>query len=142
MGTGAAPDPNALTGIIDLIEMKALTFDVESKGRKITVSEIPEDFVLVADEWRQKLLDAVSLLDDSVMETYLATETIPPDEIRRVLRTATLQGQLQPTFCGASLDYIACSRYSRGDVLPPVRSIGPVRENRARRRRNRGQMSP
>ncbi|MGE3314946.1 MAG: elongation factor G [Planctomycetaceae bacterium] len=106
MGTGAAPDPNALTGIIDLIEMKALTFDAESKGQKINVSDIPEDYILIAEEWRQKLLDAVSLLDDGVMATYLETETIPPDEIRRVLRTATLEGQLQPTFCGASLDYI------------------------------------
>ncbi len=105
-GTGTPPSPDALQGVIDLIEMKALYFDADSKGQKITVKDIPADFVLAAEEWRQKLLDAVSLLDDSVMETYLATETIPADEIRRVLRTATIQGQLQPTFCGASLDYI------------------------------------
>jgi elongation factor G len=79
IGAGPATDANGLSGIIDLIQMKALYFDAESKGQTI---------------------------DDAIMELYLETEDVPAEQIHRALRLATLHGQLQPTFCGASLDYI------------------------------------
>jgi elongation factor G len=106
IGAGPATDPKGLSGIIDLIEMKALYFDAASKGRTINVAEIPEDCQDRATEWRRKLLESVALLDDAIMETYLSTDDVPAEQIHRLLRIATLHGQLQPTFCGASLDFI------------------------------------
>jgi elongation factor G len=106
IGVGAGPVPEAFSAVIDLIEMKALYFDAASKGREITVTEIPAAYREEADKWRKKLLEAVAMLDNAAMETYLSTEDVPVDQIHRALRVGTLQGMLQPTFCGASLDYI------------------------------------
>jgi len=106
IGAGAAPTPGAFSGVIDLIEMKALYFDSASKGRDVTVAEIPASHREDAQKWRGELLEAVAMLDNAVMETYLSTEDVPIDQIHRVLRLGTIQGMLQPTFCGASLDYI------------------------------------
>jgi elongation factor G len=133
IGAGPATDPNGLRGIIDLIQMKALYFDAESKGQTIKVEEIPEAERERAAEWRHKLLEAVALLDDAIMETYLSTDDVPADQIHRLLRVATLHGQLQPTFCGASLDYIgvqplldAVVRYLPSPLdRPPVEGENP-----------------
>ena len=106
IGVGAGPVPPAFVGIIDLIEMKALYFDSASKGREIKVTEVPDEYREAAQEARAELLEAVALLDDGIMETYLSTDDVPVDQIHRLLRVGTIQGMLQPTFCGASLDYI------------------------------------
>src|SRR5262245_18005419 len=71
IGAGAAPDPNAFRGIIDLIEMKALYFDAASQGAKVEVAEIPADCQERAREWRGTLLEQVALLDDSILSKYL-----------------------------------------------------------------------
>src|SRR3984885_7277002 len=107
IGVGAGPVPPAFVGIIDLIEMKALYFDSGTKGREIKVTEVPDEYREAAQEARAELLEAVALLDDGIMETYLSTDDVPVDQIHRLLRVGTIQGMLQPTFCGASLDYIA-----------------------------------
>ena len=106
MGAGSPPDPNALTGVIDLVEMKAITWDAESLGQTFEVSEIPEKFQLEAEEWRGKLLEAVALLDDDVLATYMETDDIPVEAIHRLLRKGTIGGQLHPTLCGTSLNYM------------------------------------
>jgi elongation factor G len=106
IGAGAGPPPEGFSGVIDLIEMKALYFDSASKGREITVTEIPDADRERAAKCRGELLEAVAMLDNAVMETYLSTEDVPVEQIHRVLRVGTIQGMLQPTFCGASLDYI------------------------------------
>src|SRR5580704_2861390 len=145
IGAGPATDPNGLRGIIDLIQMKALYFDAESKGQTIKVEEIPEAERERADEWRGKLLEAVALLDDALMETYLSTDDVPADQIHRLLRVATLHGQLQPTFCGASLDYIgvqplldAVVRYLPSPLdRPPVEGEHPNPKKRDKLRETR-----
>jgi elongation factor G len=106
IGAGAGPSPEGFSGVIDLIEMKALYFDSASKGREITVAEIPDADRERAGRCRGELLEAVAMLDNAVMETYLSTEDVPVEQIHRALRVGTIQGMLQPTFCGASLDYI------------------------------------
>ena len=105
MGAGSAPQPGFFTGIIDLIQMKALYFDAESKGQNYEVKEIPAEFEDVANKWRSNLIDAVSLLDDEIMSAYLEGEEISVDRIHHTLRQATIHGQLQPLFTGSSLDY-------------------------------------
>ncbi|MCA9109123.1 MAG: elongation factor G [Planctomycetaceae bacterium] len=133
MGAGSPPNPGALEGIIDLIEMKALYFDAESKGQNFDVREIPEAFVDYANTWRNKLIDAVSLLDDEIMAAYLEGEKIPVDRIHQTLRLATIHGQLQPVFTGSSLDYCGVqplldgvTRYLPSPLdRPPVQGLHP-----------------
>ncbi|MGC1276158.1 MAG: elongation factor G [Planctomycetaceae bacterium] len=128
MGAGSPPDPDAFQGIIDLVEMRALYFDVDSQGASVEEREIPEAFAEHAAEWRHKLLETVALLDDGVMEQYLETETIAAADIRRLLRQGALAGALHPTFCGTSLRYIGVQRLLDGvvDYLPSPADVPPV----------------
>ena len=96
----------AFEGIIDLRIMRRLRFDTGSKGQDVQTDEIPESMRETAEQWQSKLLETVAMLDDEVMESYLETGTIEPDDINRLLRVATIAGQVQPIFCGSSLDYI------------------------------------
>ncbi|MEO1997632.1 MAG: elongation factor G [Planctomycetaceae bacterium] len=106
IGAGSPPTPDALSAVIDLIEMKALYFDPETQGLDVNVREIPDDYRERADVWREKLLEVVAMLDDQVMEAFLEEGDISAEMVRRTLRVATLAGVIQPTFCGSSLDYI------------------------------------
>ncbi len=133
IGEGPVTNPGGFRGIIDLIEMKALYFDREAQGTKIDVQPIPEDEQLRAEEWRSRLIDAIALTDDEAFAIYDATGDLPADQIIRVLRKAVVSYQLQPVFCGSSLDYIgvqpvldAVVRYlpSPNDV-PPVEGRNP-----------------
>ncbi|QDU39840.1 Elongation factor G [Maioricimonas rarisocia] len=120
-------------GIIDLLQMKALYFDRETMGREIEVTDIPEDMRETAARWRSKLLDSVSMLDDEVMTAYLEGEEVTAEQIHRVLRAGTLARELQPTFCGSSLDYCgvqpvldAVNNYLPSPLdVPPVEGINP-----------------
>lgn len=115
-------------GIIDLLQMKALYFDRETMGREIEVTDIPEDMQDTAATWRSRLLDAVSMLDDDIMTAYLEGEEISADEINRVLRAGTLARELQPTYCGSSLDYCGVQPVLDGvnNYLPSPLDIPPV----------------
>ena len=106
IGSGSAPDPNALSGVIDLIEMHALYFDPDSKGKSIQVKEIPQQCRELAEKWRQKLLEAIAELDDDVMLAVIEEREVPKPQIHELLRLATIQGQIQLVFCGSSLDFI------------------------------------
>ena len=106
IGAGAAPDPKAFRGIIDLVEMKALYFEDASQGSKVEITEIPEDHRALADTWRAKLLEQVALLDDAIFAKYIEEQPIAADDIRRLLRVGTLQRVLQPVLCGSSLKFI------------------------------------
>lgn len=133
IGEGPASNPGGFKGIIDLIEMKALYFDRESQGTKIDVQPIPEDDQLRAEEWRAKLIDAIALTDDEAFAIYDKTGDLPADQIIRVLRKAVVSYQLQPVFCGSSLDYIgvqpvldAVIRYLPSPMdVPPVEGKNP-----------------
>jgi elongation factor G len=128
MGAGSPPQPDAFRGIIDLIQMKALYFDAESKGQDFDIREIPDEFVQYADDWRSKLIDAVSLLDDEIMTAYLEGGEIPAGRIHHTLRTATIHGQLQPLFVGSSLDYCGVQPLLDGvtEYLPSPLDRPPV----------------
>ncbi len=133
IGAGAPPDPDAFRGVIDLIDQQALYFDPETRGERIERREIPPELVETAAEWRKKLLEAVALLDDDVLTTYMETDDIPKEDIHRVLRAGTLNGQLQPTLCGSSLHCIgvqpvldAVARYLPSPLdRPPIEGRHP-----------------
>ncbi|QDU81751.1 Elongation factor G 1 [Polystyrenella longa] len=128
MGAGSAPAPGYLTGIIDLYKMKALYFDPESKGADMREEEIPEEFQGLAEEWRSRLIEEVAQLDESLLEVYLETEDVPYDLFQKTLRAATLRGEVQPLFCGSSLDFIGVQPIldAVSDYLPSPLDMPPV----------------
>ena len=89
------------TGVIDLIRMKANVF-YDELGKDVREEEIPADLRDLAEEYREKLLDAVSEEDDEIMELYLAGEEIPEEMIHRALRRGTIAVRMVPVTCGTS----------------------------------------
>ena len=90
-------------GIIDLVEMKLLSFPEGKEGRKLSVGEIPEELSDMAAMWREDLLSELSNFSDELMELALAEEPIPAVLVRKVLRDATVHLQIQPVLCGSAL---------------------------------------
>jgi len=88
-------------GNIDLVEMKANVF-YDDKGLDVREEEIPEDMVDLAEEYREKLLDAISMFDDEIMELYMEGEEIPVAKIKAAIRAATIANELIPVVCGTS----------------------------------------
>ena len=89
------------TGVIDLIRMKANVF-YDELGKDVREEEIPADLQDLAEEYREKLLDAVSEEDDEIMERYLSGEEIPEELIHRALRKGTIAVRMVPVTCGTS----------------------------------------
>ena len=88
-------------GIIDLVEMNADVY-YDEMGKDMRVEEIPEDMRELAEEYREKLLDAVSMFDDELMEMYLEGKEIPTAKIRAAIRKATVAVEMIPVVCGTS----------------------------------------
>ena len=88
-------------GIVDLIEMEAdVYYDVE--GKDMRVEPIPEEMADLAAEYREQLLDAVSMFDDTIMEDYLEGKEIETSRIRAAIRAATIANEMVPVCCGTS----------------------------------------
>ena len=88
-------------GIIDLVEMDADIY-YDQLGKDMRVEPIPADMMDLANEYREKLLDAVSMFDDEIMEMYLEGQEIPADKIRAAIRKATVAVEMVPVTCGSS----------------------------------------
>ncbi|MDD5954396.1 MAG: elongation factor G, partial [Firmicutes bacterium] len=88
-------------GNIDLITMKANVF-YDDKGVDVRTEEIPEDMMDLAEEYREKLMDAVSSFDDDIAMMYLEGEEVPVDMIKAVIRKATIANDMVPVVCGTS----------------------------------------
>jgi elongation factor G len=115
-------------GPIDLVRMKAIFFDDETLGANYTEGDIPEELLPTANEYRDKMLEALADIDDTIMEKYLGKEEISPEEIKAALRKGTLELRLTPVLCGSAfrnkgvqllLDAIV-------DYLPSPLDIPPV----------------
>ena len=88
-------------GVIDLLKMKAYIF-YDELGKDMREEEIPEDMLSLAEEYREKLFDAVSCEDDEIMERYLNGEEVPIDMIKAAIRRATIATKMVPVTCGSS----------------------------------------
>ena len=88
-------------GIIGLIEMDADIY-YDDMGNDMRVEEIPADMVDLANEYHEKLMDAVSMFDDEIMEMYLGGEEVPQAKIRAAIRKATIDNDMVPVVCGTS----------------------------------------
>src|ERR687897_679744 len=88
-------------GIVDLVEMKAIIYK-DDLGAEWEETEIPEEVRDLAEEYREKLLEAVADQDEELMMMYLEGEEINPDQIRAAIRKATLDIRMTPVFCGSA----------------------------------------
>lgn len=88
-------------GIIDLVEMTAFHYD-NDLGTDIGQIEIPEDMKAAAEEWRMKLVEAVSDTDEEIMMAYLEGEEIDAPTLKAAIRKATLTAEFYPVFCGSA----------------------------------------
>ncbi|MCI8618562.1 MAG: elongation factor G [Oscillospiraceae bacterium] len=88
-------------GVIDLLKMKAFIF-YDELGKDMREEEIPEDMVDLAEEYREKIMDAVSEVDDEIMEMYLGGEEVSLDRIKAAIRQATIDNTMVPVTCGSS----------------------------------------
>ncbi len=91
-----------MLGIIDLITMKARMYDDHNQGLTWEEIEIPEKLRARANEYRIKMLEAVADEDDTLLENYLEGKEISPEEVRTVLRRATIKASIVPVLCGSS----------------------------------------
>ena len=119
-------------GIIDLIEMKAEIYK-DDLGKEFEKTEIPEELLDEAQMWREQLLEAVSELDEDLMMKYLEGEDITEHEIKKVIRTATIAGDMVPVTCGSAyknkgvqmmLDAVVDYMPSPIDI-PPITGVSP-----------------
>ena len=122
-------------GIVDLVDMDSVIF-YDDLGKDMRVGPIPEEEMELAREYREKLIDAVSLFDDEIAEMYLEGEDIPSDKLRAVIRKATVAGEMVPVICGTSyknkgvqklLDAVVDYLPSPLDV-PPVTGMNPKKD--------------
>ena len=88
-------------GIIDLVEMKAEIYKDEL-GKEFDIVEIPADMKDLADEWREKLQEAVAEADEELMMKFLEGEEISKAEVKEAIRTLTLAGKMIPVICGSA----------------------------------------
>ena len=128
-------------GIIDLVEMDADIY-YDQLGKDMRVEPIPEDMVDLANEYREKLLDAVSMFDDEIMEMYLEGKEIPTEKIRTAIRKATCAVEMVPVVCGSSyrnkgvqklLDAIVDYMPAPTDV-PAIKGVNPKTDEEEERK--------
>jgi elongation factor G len=91
------------SGIIDLLEMKALAYDESSEGREVSSFEIPEALMAVAVAARAELCEKVAEADETIMEAYFAQPELPAEVLRGAIRRSVITGKIVPVLCGSSL---------------------------------------
>ncbi len=129
-------------GIIDLVEMKAIIHK-DDLGKEVSIEEIPNDEMDLANEWREKMLEAIATLDEDLMEKYLNGEELTVEEIRAGIRKATLSNEFVPVLNGTALknkgvqpllDAVTYYLPSPLDV-PPTQGVDPDDEEKTLERK-------
>jgi elongation factor G len=121
------------TGVVDLIENKAMIWDEDRLGAKYRLEEIPKDIAEEAHGYRDKMIETLADHDEKIMELYLEGKSPEPDAIRRAVRAATLKMELTPVLMGSAfrnkgvqpmLDSVVEYLPSPGDLPPVVGKVG------------------
>ena len=108
LGANAIPitlpigEGDMFSGVIDLMTMKARMYHEDTLGATFEDKEIPSDLVATAEKYRTIMLEAVSDVDDTLLEKYLDGEEITEEEVKSVLRIATQELKITPVLCGSS----------------------------------------
>ncbi len=138
VGAGPPHVQEAFRGVIDLVEMKLLTWTAESEGREVRAEEIPAELGDDAEMWREHMLDRLSGFSDELIERMLGEEEVPTELIHKVLRQATIHNMVVPVLCGSALDRIGIQPLLDAVALwlpnpldvPPVEGVDPKKPER------------
>ncbi|MDQ7012190.1 MAG: elongation factor G, partial [Mariprofundaceae bacterium] len=123
-------------GVVDLVRMKAVVWKDEAMGAMYDIVDIPDDLKDQAEEYREKLLDAVLVYDDELMEAYLEGNEINEDALKECIRKAVLNIEVIPVLCGTAfknkgvqtlLDAVVDFMPAPVDV-PPIKGVNPDTE--------------
>jgi len=116
-------------GVIDLVTNKAIVWDETTQGARWDEIEVPADLKKEARHWRILLLEAVAEHNDELLLKYLDGEKITPEEIKSVVREATLNLDITPVFCGSAFKNKGIQRLLDGviDFLPSPMDVPPVK---------------
>jgi len=119
---------NKFEGVIDLLTMKSLKFEGDF-GQDVKEEEIPENLLEKAKEWRKKLVEKIAAEDEALLEEYLQGKELSVEDLKRVLRKATINYKLIPVFCGSALKNKGIQPLLDGVVnfLPGPSDIPPIR---------------
>jgi len=123
-------------GVVDLIEMKSLIWNDATLGESYEIEEIPDDMLEMAEEYREKMLEAIIEYDDEAMVKYLDGDGLTYEEIIDCIRSATLNSDIVPVLCGAALRNKGIQRLLDAVVdfmpspldVPPIEGINPNTE--------------
>jgi elongation factor G len=130
-------------GVLDLLTMKAIRFEGDF-GQILKKEEITADLLEMAKKWRQELIEKIAAEDEKLLEKFLAEEEISIEELKKVLREATIAYKLIPLFCGSALKNKGVQLLLDGIVdflpspadLPPIKGIDPKNNQEIERRAN------
>ncbi len=89
-------------GVIDLVKMKALYFDMKNLGKTVIEKDIPEEYLEKAQEWRQKMIESAAEQDDALMEKFFSGEELTTDEVKAAIRKGCLARTITPAYCGTA----------------------------------------
>ena len=128
-------------GVVDLLKMKAILWNDATQGLTFDYGDIPADLVSVAEEWREKMVEAAAEANEDLMEKYLGGEALTEEEIVSALRTRTLAGEIQPVLCGSAFKNKGVQRMLDAVVeylpaptdIPPVAGVNPKDDSPASR---------
>jgi len=111
MGAG-----DLFSGIIDLVSMQAVFYEVEKMGASFQETEIPTEYLDQAKRCRARMIELAAEHDDALMDAFVNDEAVTTEAIHRAVRKGTLAGKLHPVFVGSALKYIGVQRLLDGVV--------------------------
>jgi elongation factor G len=128
-------ESDTFEGIIDLLDMKAMYFDAETKGSQIRTTPIPDAHVARASAAREALIEAACEGSDELMTKVLEDGVVSRAEVVAALRKLTLAGKVHPVFCGSSLKYVGVQPLLDGvcDLLPSPLDVPPIKARDAKK---------
>ena len=116
------------TGIIDLLDMKAILYNESTLGARFEYADIPHDMVEEANKWRHHLIEETAAYDEHLLEKYLEGDEISTDEIKAAIRKGCIDNTFVPTLCGSAFKNKGVQRLLDAivDFLPSPLDIGEV----------------
>ena len=115
-------------GVVDLVRMKAITWDDATQGVKFRMGDIPSELVALAKEWREKMVESAAEANEELMNKYLESGDLSADEIRIGLRQRTIASEIVPMMCGSAFKNkgVQAMLDAVVDYLPAPTDIPPV----------------
>ncbi len=116
-------------GVVDLLEMKAIIWDVASQGMKFEYAEIPADLDDIVEEWRNNMVEAAAESSEELMDKYLEEGDLSREDIVAGLRARTLAGEIQPMLCGTAFKNKGVQRMLDAviDFLPAPNDVDAIK---------------